>query len=73
MKYELAKYVIDVRKISPRIISVNLVLCGKAVIIICLWNQSGRNDEDKNCFYDNLSAEVQSKNGNYFILGDFTR
>ena len=39
--------------------------------IFVYGSHSGRCKEDKNCFYDDLSAEVQSKNGNCIVLGDF--
>ena len=60
MKYELAKFVMDVRRISPRILSVDLVLSSKVVTIISVYGpQSGRSEENKNCFHDDLSAEMQ--------------
>ena len=72
MKCELSKLVMDFRRISPRVLSVDLVLCGKVMTIISVYKpQIGRNAEDKNCFYDDLSAEVHSKNGNCIVQGDF--
>ena len=69
VKCELAKSVMDVRRISLRILSVDLVLCGKVVTIISVYGlQSGQSEKDKNCFYDDLSTEVQSKNGNCIAL-----
>ena len=72
VKYDLAKSVMDVRRINPKISSVDLVLCSKVVTIISAYGpQSGQSEEDKNCFYDDLSAEMQSKNGNCIALKDF--
>ena len=62
----------DVRRINPRNLSVDLLLCGKVLTIISVYKpHSGRSEEDKNCFCDDLSAEVQSKNGNCIVLRDF--
>ena len=40
-------------------------------IISVYGSQRGRNEEDKDRFYDNLSAKIQSKNGNCIVLGEF--
>ena len=44
----------------------------KIITIISVFDpQSGRSEEEKDSFYDDLSAEVQSRMGNCIILGDF--
>ena len=64
VKREIMKKVMDVRRISSRILFVYLVL-------IAYEPQSGRSEEDRNSFYDDLIAEMQSKDRNYFLRGDF--
>ena len=46
VKRKLAKLVLDVRRISPRILSVGLLLLGKVVAIISVYGpQGGENEE----------------------------
>ena len=72
VKCKLAKSVMDAGRISPRILSVDLMLCGKVLTIISVYRpQSGRSEEDENYFYDDVSAEVYSKNVNCIVLGNF--
>ena len=55
LKQEFATSIMDDRKISPRILSVDHVLFGKVVTIISVdGSQSGRRE-----FCNNLSAEMQ--------------
>ena len=59
LKHKLAKSVMDVRRISPRILSVDLVLFRKLVIIISVYESlSGKSEQNKNRFHD---AEMQSE------------
>ena len=54
------------------LLSVNLELFLIVVTIISVYGpQSGRSEEDKDSFYDELSAELQSKNKNCIVLEDF--
>ena len=47
------------------------MLCGNVATIISVYGcQSGRN---KNCFYDDLNADMHSKNENCIIPGYFNR
>ena len=72
VKCDFAKLAMDVRRISPRIFSVDMVLCGKAVTNISAHKpHSGLSEIDKRTFCADLGAEVQSKNCNCFVLGDF--
>ena len=62
----------NVRRISSRILSVDLVLFETVIIVISVYGpQIDRSAKDKNRFYDNLSAEMQSKNRNCISLKDF--
>ena len=49
----------------------DLVLREKVVTIIFVYGpQSGRREENKNCFHDDLSAKVQLKNGSCIVRGN---
>ena len=73
VKCELVKLVMDVRKISPKILSANLVLGEKMVTVISVYGpKSSRSEEDKDSFCADLSADkVQSKDGDCIVLRDF--
>ena len=59
-----------IRRVSLRILSVHKELQGQVVTIISMHGpQRGKNKEGK--FHDGLTAEVQSRNGRCFVLGDF--
>ena len=50
----------------------NSMPCGKVVTIIFVHGpHHGQSQENTNCFYGNLNAEVQSKNINCIVQGDF--
>ena len=69
VKSELIKFVMDVEKINLRNLSVGMVLCGSVVTANSVYaSQSGKNKKDIS-FYDNLRAEMQSKNENCLSLG----
>ena len=69
---EFVKSVTDVRIISPRILSVDLVLLEKMVTIILYLFIDPRVVKVKKIrLYNNLSAKIQIKNENDFVLGDF--
>ena len=73
-KYKFVKSVMDVGRISPRILYVVLVLFEKVLTIIFVHGpQNSQSEEDRDRFYNCFSAEMQSKNGNYIALGDFFR
>ena len=69
VKRELAKSVMDVRKTSPKILCVEQVLFGKVGTIISVYGP--RVVEMKDRFFDDLGNEMQSKNGNFILLGEF--
>ena len=72
VKREFIKSVMYVRRISPRILSINVVLCGKVVDVVSVYGpHSCRCEDDKDSFYDDLSAKMQSKGGNCILMGDF--
>ena len=53
-----------------RILSLHLVLCGKMVTVIFIYEpQSDRSEKDKDSFHDDTSAEMRSKQGNGIIRG----
>ena len=62
----------DVQRISPRILSANLVLSRKMMTVISAYRPwSHENEEDKDSIYDDLNAEMHTKDGNCISLGDF--
>jgi len=72
VKLELVESVMEVRRVSARIISMDLVIQGKIMTTISVYGpQSGRIDEEKEKFYDELTTEIKSSNGNCFAMGDF--
>ena len=73
VKRELVKLVMDVRSIIPRNSSQDLVLSGKVMTVFFVYGpRSGRSEEDKDSFYDYLSAEMQSKDENCILLENFS-
>ena len=59
-KHKLAKSVMNVIRISCKIFFLDLVLFEKVVTVISVYgHQSGKSEENKGRFYDNLSAEMQ--------------
>ena len=72
VKHDLVKSVMEVRRVSPMIISIDIELNEKVVTVISVYApQSGRSEEEKEKFYEDLTAEVQSRHGICFVLGDF--
>ena len=70
VKHDLVESVMEVRRVSPRTISIDIVVNKKAVTVISVYApQSGRNEEEKEKFYEDLTAEVQSRHGTCFVLG----
>ena len=68
-KYDLVESVMEVRRVSPRIISIDLVVNEKVVNVISVYApQSRRSEEEKEKFYEDLTAEVQSRHGICFVL-----
>ncbi len=71
VKLELVESVMEVRRVSARIISMDLVIQGKIMTIISVYGpHCGRIDEEKEKFYDELTTEIKSSNGNCFVMGD---
>ena len=72
VKHYLVESVMEVRRVSPRIISIDIVVNEKVVNVISVYApQSGRSEEEKEKFYEDLTAEVQSRHDLRFVLGDF--
>ena len=72
VKHDLIESVMEVRRVSPRIISIDIVVNEKVVTVISVYApQSGWSEEEKEKFYEDLTAEVQSRHGISFVLGDF--
>ena len=69
VKHDLVESVMEVRRVSPRIISIDIVVNEKVVTVISVYApQSGRSEEEKENFYEDLTAEVQSRHGICFVL-----
>ena len=61
VKHDLVESVMEVRRVSTRIISMDIVVNEKVVTVISVYApQSGRSEEEKEKFYEDLTAEVQS-------------
>ena len=72
VKHDLVESEIEVRRVSARIISIDIVVNKKMVTVISVYApQSGRSEEENEKFYEDLTAEVQSRHGICFVLGDF--
>ena len=72
VKHDLVEFVMEVRKVSTRIISIDTAVNEKVVTVISVYEpQSGRSEEEKDKFFEDLTAEVQSRHGICFVLGDF--
>ena len=69
VKYDLVESVMEVRRVSPRIISIDIVVNEKVVTVISVY--APQSEEEKEKFYEDLTAEVQSRHGIRFVLGDF--
>ena len=68
VKHDLIESVMEVRRVSPRIISIDIVVNEKVVTVISVYApQSGRSEEQKEKFYEDLTAEVQSRHGICFV------
>ena len=74
VKHDLVESVMEVRRVSPRIISIDVVVNEKVVTVISVYApQSGRSEKEKEKFYEDLTAEVPvlSRHGICFVLEDF--
>ena len=61
VKRDLVESVMEVRRVSARIISMDIVVNEKVVTVISVYApQSGRSEKEKEKFYEDLTAEVQS-------------
>ena len=68
VKHDLVESVMEVRRVSPRIISIDIVVNKKVVTVISVYApQSGRSEEEKEKFYEDLTAEVQSRHSICFV------
>ena len=68
VKHDLVESVMEVRRVSPRIISINIVVNEKVVNVISVYApQSGRSEEEKEKFCEDLTPEVQSRHGICFM------
>ena len=67
VKHDLVDSVMEVKRVCPRIISIDVVENKKVVTVILVYApQSGRSEEEK--FYKTLPAAVQLKHGICFML-----
>ena len=58
MKEELCEKVVDVRRVSDRVMTVVVVYEEDMLRLICAYDlQSGRSLEEKQSFYDELKSE----------------
>jgi len=72
VRKDLAESVMEVKRVSPRILAMELAVSGEVFSVISVYGpQSGRSEEEKDCFYDELSAEVQARGRKCIVLGDF--
>ena len=68
VKHDLVESVMEVRRVSPRIISIDIVVNEKVVNVVSVYApQSGRSEKEKEKFYEDLTAEVQSRHGICFV------
>ena len=59
VKHDLVESVMEVKRVSPRIISIDIVVNEKVVNVISVYApQSGKSEEEKEKFYVDLTAEV---------------
>ena len=71
-KSELVQKVVEVKRVSPRIITIDIVLDEEIFTVISVYcPQRGKSDEDKDAFYDELYDVVMSKKRKCFVMGDF--
>ena len=71
VKLNLAKSVLKVKRVSRRIIYMRLIFQGKIMTIISNNRlPRGRSEEEKKMFQNDLSTEVQLKNGNFPVMSD---
>ena len=72
VKRDLVDSVMEVKRVSARILVVEIAINGKVLSVISVYGpQSGMSEDEKDQFYDELSAEVQMRNGECLVLGDF--
>ena len=72
VRKDLAESVVEVKRVSPRCMALEMAINGKVITVISVYApQSGRSEEEKDSFYDELSGEVQARGGKCILLGDF--
>ena len=71
VKCEPIKPVMKFKRISSIISSAYLALSGKVANTIFVYGLQNATSEDKDNFYDDLNAEMQSKDGKQVVLGDY--
>ena len=71
VKCEPIKSVMKFKRISSIISSGYLALSGKVANTIFLYGLQNGTSEDKDNFYDDLNAEMQSKDGKQVVLEDY--
>lgn len=68
---EFCKHVVEVRRVSDRIIAIDIVIEAEIVSIVSVYApQSGRSAEEKDRFYEDLDREVQGRRSKTIVLGD---
>ena len=71
-KSELMQIVVEMKRVSPRIITMDIVIYEDIFTVIFVYcPQRGKSDEDKDAFYDELCDVVMSKKRKCFVMGDF--
>ena len=61
----------EVRRVKPRVLFVGINLRGKVVTIISIYGPLSSRMKKRKKFSDNLTDEVQSRNGKCFVQGNF--
>lgn len=72
VRKDLVESVVEVKRASSRFMALEIAINGEMVTVFSVYApQSGRSEEEKDSFYDELSGEVQARGGKCIILGDF--
>ena len=71
-KSEVMRKVMEVKRVSPRIITMDIVIDEEILTVISVYYpQRGKSNEDKDAFYDELCDVVMSKKRKCFVMDDF--
>ena len=62
VRKDLVESLVEVKRVSPRVMALEIAINGKVATVISVYApQSGRSEEEKDSFYDELSEEVQTR------------